>query len=215
MMRRKGRRVMFSDQKSMNYFEEVRQLALEYDKTLDAFDRRFNGCVFVQHQDGTQIFYNSAFAVQYRGPDGKVDCVVVFTEHNGVQVFAKDDLNDFGQFEERTAVEYHSFGPEIREPIRRLADGLVTIGFETEESLEELIKVSGDEVEAILLETAYDALTSNVRKSARAIATGTGTGSVREHAQTLKKAGWLDENHKMADPVQQFLINRATLLGEL
>lgn len=89
----------------MNYFEEIRQVALQYSNSISAEDGRFDGCVFIHHFDGTYALYHNAFAIDYPGHDGKIECVVVITEHNGVHVFAKEDLRDFGQFGERTKIE--------------------------------------------------------------------------------------------------------------
>ena len=63
--------------------------AEQEDFRLRADDNRFNRFVYVVHEDGSMMFYQSAFVV--RCPLDK-NFVGIFTEHHGFFVEALDDL---------------------------------------------------------------------------------------------------------------------------
>ena len=84
------------------------------DQGLTAYDFHDGNCVYVQHADGTEYRFNSAFAKLYRLDD--VEYLWVFTEHNGCHAFSIGDLmeNDghpnFYSYKTEiiTKIDYHS-----------------------------------------------------------------------------------------------------------
>lgn len=83
---------------SIGYFEKVRRAFYEYSRTLSADDPRFKRSIKITHYDGTDVLDN-AFLLRYAGPDGKVPCIIVISEHYGVRVYPKDDLQNWAQYE--------------------------------------------------------------------------------------------------------------------
>ncbi len=70
--------------------------AAEEDKDLRSDDKRLNRFVYLVHEDGSSMFYSSAFAVKY--PQNN-DFICIFTEHHGFFVEALDDLQAFHMME--------------------------------------------------------------------------------------------------------------------
>lgn len=75
--------------------KEVMKWASKKDAKLKATDKRFSHKVHVVHEDGSVFVIMDAFLEE------KDDYAVVFSEHHGVLVFAKDDLVICQEYEKR------------------------------------------------------------------------------------------------------------------
>lgn len=120
----------------IDYFEKVRRQASKYSHTLEADDSRFNRSTFVKHHDGHDILRNS-FAIEF-DESTKPLIIVVISEHYGVRVYPKNDLEDFAQFsdarprtlleceaqEDRIEIEEHTL--EIPEDKQNKGYGVLT-----------------------------------------------------------------------------------------
>lgn len=72
-------------------YKDAEVFAREYDKKLKATDFHSKNCVYILHEEGTQLFYKSAFLKTWK------DYVLVFTEHHGFHVYHKTDLVSYLQ----------------------------------------------------------------------------------------------------------------------
>lgn len=76
----------------MNY-KEAKALADARDSTLTSDDPRFRHMVQLIHEDGTVLTYTYTFFVP-------IDrWYLVFTEHHGSHVYAKDDIHDISEWQ--------------------------------------------------------------------------------------------------------------------
>ncbi len=70
--------------------------AIEYDEKLLATDPRLACNVRLILDDGSTLFFDSAFIVTIKEHE---DFLFVFTEHHGYLVFSLDEVYDFRQLE--------------------------------------------------------------------------------------------------------------------
>ena len=89
----------FTTYASSSYADAV-AVAKERDKQLTTRDFKPGEAVILHHEEGTQLFYRSAFLERWK------DWVLVFTEHHGFHVYHRSDLS------------YHAHVTEL--PIKRL-----------------------------------------------------------------------------------------------
>lgn len=75
----------------MNAYELGREVAFKM--KLLASDFHHGMGVLIAHEDGTTLFFRSAFAVEWRR-----NYLLVLSEHNGYHVFHKGDLRDWANF---------------------------------------------------------------------------------------------------------------------
>jgi len=81
---------------------KVHDEALKRDAKLRADDDRFNNYVQIIHEDGSAMFFHYAFLESWG------DWLMCFTEHNGLHVFPKCDLERWAEFERTKAGDqYH------------------------------------------------------------------------------------------------------------
>lgn len=76
----------------MNLTPEELDYYNKYDKKLSASDPRFNGCVQISFEDGSNMYFNYAFYIFVK----KKKRLIVFTEHCGWHVI---DYNEGIHFE--------------------------------------------------------------------------------------------------------------------
>jgi hypothetical protein len=78
---------------------KVYDLARAYDTKLLATDRRFRRAIQIVHEDGTVLFIKNAFLMECF-MEG-VAWIIYFSEHNSFNVYARDDLRSYCEFDER------------------------------------------------------------------------------------------------------------------
>lgn len=79
---------------------EVRAKVDAYDRTLLATDARFRRHVSVIHEDGSVLYFDSAFLMRVGEP-----WLAIFTEHHGCHVYHVEDLVSYSQLEPVYAVD--------------------------------------------------------------------------------------------------------------
>jgi len=70
-------------------YKEAEEVMLSYGKTLTAYDFKPGDCVFILHQEGTTLFYKSAFLMEWK------DWIFVYTEHHYYLAYHKTDLDSY------------------------------------------------------------------------------------------------------------------------
>lgn len=70
--------------------------AKNYDAGLTAYDFHPHSSVLVFHEEGTQLFFRSAFLRKWK------DYIIIFTEHHKFHVYHRTDLHAYYQFEEKS-----------------------------------------------------------------------------------------------------------------
>lgn len=81
---------------------EARQRAQEIDDKLTAYDFQHGSRVYVKHEDGTELDFNSAFLQK------DDEWVYIFTEHHGFHVYHLEDLEKCMSYQEPQE-EYEGF----------------------------------------------------------------------------------------------------------
>lgn len=76
-------------------YREAVKVAEEADKKLTAYDFKSDEWVLILHEEGTQLFFRSAFVKLWK------DWVFIFTEHHKTHVYHKTDLVDFVYFKQQ------------------------------------------------------------------------------------------------------------------
>lgn len=77
--------------KFTSYMEAVTVLK-ECGKKLTAYDFNLCSLVAIIHEDGTNLYYKSAFTREWK------DWIFVFTEHHGSHVYHKSDIASYGTY---------------------------------------------------------------------------------------------------------------------
>ena len=96
--------------------KRAHKMAEAYDKDLLATDSRFSRAVKLVHEEGTLLFFESAFLLKWKDPEVKPGAwgacetagqwLLVFTEHHGFHVYPLDDLSSWTMYEHVAPVEW-------------------------------------------------------------------------------------------------------------
>lgn len=73
-------------------YREALEVLSKYGKTLRATDFHPDSYVMIHHEEGTTLFYASAFMVKWK------DWIFVYAEHHGDHAFHQSDLSACHQF---------------------------------------------------------------------------------------------------------------------
>jgi hypothetical protein len=73
-------------------YKKAEAIARAYDDQLTADNSRFNNAVQIIHEEGTVLFYRSAFLMTWK------EWIFVFAEHHGYSIHHKEDLSGWLEF---------------------------------------------------------------------------------------------------------------------
>ena len=74
------------------------EIVKKIDASLLATDQRFQQVVRAIHEEGTTLFFKSAFYLVYTDKDDDSEWIMIFTEHHGSFLYPKDDLIECNQY---------------------------------------------------------------------------------------------------------------------
>jgi hypothetical protein len=74
-------------------FRQMRKIVEKIDAKIKATDPRLGRSARILHEEGTELFFESAFILKYG------EWVIVITEHHGFHFYPEDDLIAYMQYE--------------------------------------------------------------------------------------------------------------------